>query len=489
MIPQITKILTPYQLDWLRDKEAFLVCTKSRRIGISYAEALKSIILATKENNPRNTYYVSYNYQAAKNWLSEDVGYWLEKFQIMAKIDTNYMLFNESQREPIQVSKVTFKNGKSIIALPSRPEVFRGLKGRMVLDEANYIVDLQGMITAAKASLFWGNGQISVISTQGDADGDFNQLVEAVEAGNKQGSLHKIDLLTACQQGLYKKICQESGQDWRLDLEQNWIKDVLAEYHPYEDTELLCLPSRSGDRVFNHEILLNSIGTGELIIRKDFTDTTNPAQVTSALVNSFHKEIKPHLEAFNIGRNVTAEYIGADIGRSSDLSSFYVLADDAVSGKLLTCLIVELKGAPFDSQKELLKLIISNLTALKSGAVDAVGIGADIAESITFWNPKIQAVKANATYHDREWIKLLRLFEKSKISIPNDSLLFKDLGMVQYIDGVPRLSKRREGGRHGDSASSLQLAISTIELEQNPGLIKQPGMIWSPRQKQYIRRV
>lgn len=56
--PLISRVLTPYQMDWLQYFNPFLVCTKSRRIGISYAEALKSIVQAIKPINPRNTYYV-----------------------------------------------------------------------------------------------------------------------------------------------------------------------------------------------------------------------------------------------------------------------------------------------------------------------------------------------------------------------------------------------------------------------------------------------
>lgn len=346
------------------------------------------------------------------------------------------------------------------------------------------------MIASARASLMWGQGQITVISTQGDEAGQFNRLVEAVASGEKEGSLISIDLYQACEQNLFKLICKKNKEIWTPESEQAWIEKQIREFSPYHDSELLCIPSKSGSRVFPHQLLLNCTGTGELIVRKDFTSTTNnPNHVTGELNSLFHSLIKPHLDGFNIGRNITAQYLGFDVARSTDLSSIYVLAKDTVSNKLLTQLVVELKGCPFQSQKEFVKLIVGSLPELKSGAVDAVGVGANLAEELSYWCPKLQAVKANATYHDEHWIKLLKLFESLKLSIPNDILILKDLGGVQYIDGVPRLAKKRSEGRHFDSASSLQLAISTIQGEEGKRDARQPGMVWSQRLKMYIKRV
>ncbi len=55
--------------------------------------------------------------------------------------------------------------------LPSKPEVFRGLKGRQIIDEADSVEYLDEMLASARASLMWGQGQITVISTQGDEEG------------------------------------------------------------------------------------------------------------------------------------------------------------------------------------------------------------------------------------------------------------------------------------------------------------------------------
>ncbi len=99
--------------------------------------------------------------------------------------------------------------------------------------------------------------------------------MESVASGEKEGSLVSIDLYEACEQGLYKIICRENNIVWTPESEQSWIANLIKEYSSYQGTELLCEPSKSGSRVFTHQLLLNCTGTGELIIRKDFTEVTN----------------------------------------------------------------------------------------------------------------------------------------------------------------------------------------------------------------------
>jgi phage FluMu gp28-like protein len=48
--------------------------------------------------------------------------------------------------------------------LSSRPENIRGLQGKVVIDEAAFHPNVQGVMEAATALLIWG-GRISVISS------------------------------------------------------------------------------------------------------------------------------------------------------------------------------------------------------------------------------------------------------------------------------------------------------------------------------------
>lgn len=50
------------------------------------------------------------------------------------------------------------------MALSSRPENIRGLQGKVVIDEAAFHPNVQGVMEMATALLIWG-GRISVISS------------------------------------------------------------------------------------------------------------------------------------------------------------------------------------------------------------------------------------------------------------------------------------------------------------------------------------
>lgn len=132
-MPAFYKDLTPYQIAWLENKNPFIVCVKSRRIGISYVEAYKSVLNAIRPDNPRNTYYTSFNFESAKSWLKSDCCYWIGKLNLVSEIVEGVELFDPKQRDPIQVSRIMFKNGYSIQVLPSKQEVFRGIQGRMIV--------------------------------------------------------------------------------------------------------------------------------------------------------------------------------------------------------------------------------------------------------------------------------------------------------------------------------------------------------------------
>ena len=62
-------VLLPYQEEWVLDDATVSVWEKSRRIGASYAEALKSVRFAMRNRDAggQNTYYLSYNKEMGKS--------------------------------------------------------------------------------------------------------------------------------------------------------------------------------------------------------------------------------------------------------------------------------------------------------------------------------------------------------------------------------------------------------------------------------------
>ena len=69
------EILLDYQKKWLEDESSQKLSEKSRRIGISYTEALASVLYASKQKNWQNTYYLSYNKDMTKQFIL-DCAFW-----------------------------------------------------------------------------------------------------------------------------------------------------------------------------------------------------------------------------------------------------------------------------------------------------------------------------------------------------------------------------------------------------------------------------
>ncbi|TDI22706.1 hypothetical protein DWA06_20985, partial [Acinetobacter baumannii] len=69
-----------------------------------------------------------------------------------------------------------------IVAFSSRPENIRGLQGKVVIDEAAFNPNVQGVMEAATALLIWG-GRISVIGSPNGMTNPFNQFVKDIVNG------------------------------------------------------------------------------------------------------------------------------------------------------------------------------------------------------------------------------------------------------------------------------------------------------------------
>lgn len=240
-------ILLPYQATWFRDSARVKVCEKSRRIGISWADAAISALDAATAHC--DTYYVGYNREMSEQYI-EDVGFWAKAYQLAA-YEREVI---EDEDEAILVYRVRFASGRKVVALSSRPSNLRAKKGKIVIDEAAFHNDLAELRKAAMAILGWG-GQVRVISTHDGVDNDFNKLCLDIRAGKLDYSLHRYDLDTAVRDGLYRRICLVNGWRWTQRGEQGWRDQLWDDYGVGASEELGCVPLdiKGGGKVFKRE--------------------------------------------------------------------------------------------------------------------------------------------------------------------------------------------------------------------------------------------
>jgi predicted phage terminase large subunit-like protein len=239
--------LMPYQQRWVSDDSPIKICEKSRRVGLTWAEACDCVLDAASAGG-RSVIYVSYNFDMTENFI-RDCEFWAKAFKLAASEVEEVML----EDEQILAYQIRFSSGNTIKALSGKPNNIRGKQARVVIDEAAFCDNLAGLVKAAIALLMWG-GRISIISSHNGVDNPFNLLIEAVKAGELTYSRHRITLDDALIDGLYERICLTQGQKWSPDAEDEWRSQLYRDYGIDAEEELDCIPfkARPGG-VFNRD--------------------------------------------------------------------------------------------------------------------------------------------------------------------------------------------------------------------------------------------
>ncbi len=457
-------ILIPYQVEWLEDESDVAVWEKSRRIGASFVDALKSVLLAakTKENGGMNNYYMSYNKDMTEQYI-RDCAFWVKKVGAAAG-EMEEIVVRDADKD-ILIYQIRFASGQVIQALPSEARNIRSKQGRIILDEAAFVDDFGGIIKAAIALLTWG-GRLAILSTHNGVDNPFNELIEEVKTGRYDYRLFKTTFKDALNQGLFQAICRAGGQQWSMEAEAAFEAKIRKHYGDKADEELDCIPSKSGGAYISLNLIELAMRQGDssVIIRvsppdRDFVDW--PKAALEAWAAYFIAEvIEPRLAALN---PKLRHVYGYDVGRVADLSVLWALAELENLDRA-TALVIEMAQMPFKIQEEIMRAVEYGLPGFAGAAVDAGGIGASLAEaSRQEWGPElIHEVKLSESWYSVNMPPLKGAFQDKALFIPPDAHIRDDLRQIKNMGGVPKLDQTRvktaEGQRHGDSAIALALA-------------------------------
>lgn len=259
-------MLLPYQQRWNRDNSPIKICEKSRRIGISWADAADSALVAA-EVNGCDSWYVGFNFDMSRQYI-EDVAYWAKGYNLACS-GINESVIEEPDKN-ILAYTIRFDSGFKVTALSSRPANLRAKKGRLRIDEAAFHNDLDELIKAALAINMWG-GSVAIWSTHNGKSNYFNQLIEKCKTGELNYSYHRYDLDTAISDGLYRRICLMSNQRWSAKLELEWIEQLRRDYGINAREELDCIPfeAKGAGSVFKREWfeVVDQVPTGGRIVR------------------------------------------------------------------------------------------------------------------------------------------------------------------------------------------------------------------------------
>ncbi|EGC5220332.1 TPA: hypothetical protein ACW45H_000354 [Salmonella enterica subsp. enterica serovar Newport] len=470
--PEQEPVFLGYQQRWFLDESGVVIGQKSRRTGITWAEAGRNVINAAKpkKRGGRNTFYVGSKQEMALEYIAA-VALFARAFNKLAKADVYEQTFWDSEKkEEILTYMVRFPNsGLKVQALSSRPSNLRGLQGDVVIDEAAFHEGLRELLKAALAMRMWGCC-VRIISTHNGVDNYFNELIQEVLAGRKDYSLHTITIDDAIADGLYKRICYVTDQIWSPEAQIAWRESLYRDAPTREDAdeEYGCVPKKSGGAYIPHALIelamVRSVPILTFEAPEDFL--SRAAWLRESEINAWCEgHLKPLLNALNEHSRYS---FGEDFARRGDLTCFTLLeiTEDLQKREAFR---VELRNMPYDQQKQIMLYILTRVTRLIGAAFDATGNGGYLAEAALerFGPELVDSVMLSAKWYG-EWMpKLKAEFEDQNIFVARHQTTLDDLRHIKVVAGTPQIDKGRTkdenataagSRRHGDFAVALCMA-------------------------------
>lgn len=455
-------ILLPYQKKWLEDKAPVKVVEKSRRIGLTWAQALDDVLqAATSGRDGMDVLYISFNQDMTREYI-DTCAEWAKKLQIVAG-KVNEDVFRDGDEREIKAFRIDFASGHKILALSNRPSNLRGKQGRVVIDEAAFVEDLPELLKAALALLMWG-GQVIVVSTHNGADNPFNELIQDVRSGNLPYSLHRITLDDALAGGLYRRICRVTKEKWTPEAEDAWRADLIKTYGDGADEELFCIPRQSSGAYLTTAMIEACMEAAPVLTwtapAENFVDWALPVAETYTR-GWIAEQLEPLLAALPEDR---AHFCGVDFGRSGDLSVFWPATEER-DLRLVPPFVLELRNCPHRTQQQILFAILDKLPRFSGVSLDARGNGSALAEAARqeYGPGLVREVMISETWY-RETMPLLKAgIEDKTLILPKDAGILSDFRSLRVIKGVARVPEQRTkdktGGRHGDSAVACAMML------------------------------
>lgn len=460
--------LLPYQNRWCLDRSPVKIIEKSRRIGLSFAEASDSVLHASGKSGA-NVYYISYDKEMTQGFI-QDCADWARRNHAGAGVIGESVIEQEDRQ--ILTYEIKFDSGHKIQTFSSNPRNLRS-KGRpgerLVIDEAAFVDDLEELLKAAMAMTMWG-GHIRIISTHNGEENAFNGLINDVRAGRYDYSLHRVTLDDAIADGLYQKICEVSGQAWSPEAEHAWRESLIRRYRPNEDEELFCIPRLGGGAYLTRAVIEACMAPAPVIRfegTREFNELPEPMRAAE-MDDWIRDEVLPLLNTLRQDRR---HALGMDFARKGHMSVLAPMEIGALMERTVPFL-VELHNVPHKQQEQVLCAIGDGLPRLCGVAVDATGPGSFIAEAATdHFGSLVEEVHLSEAWYREQMPRYKARFEDRTITVPKHDDVLEDHRAFRLVRGVARLPDRttdKGGQRHGDSAMACVLANAASDMDAGP---------------------
>lgn len=483
------EVLLPYQKRWIADDSPLKIAEKSRRTGITWAEAADDALTGSMSAAAGgcDTFYVGTTKDMAREFI-DACAMWAKMYDYAASEVSEEVLVDEDK--DILVYVINFASGFKIKALSSNPSNLRGMQGNVVIDEGAFHKDLAAILKAALALTMWGC-KVRIISTHNGIENLFNTLIQESRAGKKRYSIHTIDIETAIREGLYRRICQVTKKEWSQALQDEWLRNLLKDTATEEDAreEYYCEPKSGGGAYLPRGLRERACRVDGPVLR-----FTGSAAFNSASESERNAEMQEWLEAevfpglMKLDRS-HRHALGEDFARSGDLTVFapiQVLPDT----RRRVPFLVELKNVPFKQQEQALYFICDRLPRRDGIWLDANGNGSYIAEEAAYrYGQEVVKVMLSVGFYRENMPRFKAAFEDDELELPRHEDIITDLGQIQIYRGTPGIDDSRTQGsdgnkRHGDSAVAIFLAYLASRAENHIYELHRIAKVGAPQKDQ-----
>ncbi|CCN69772.1 terminase large subunit domain-containing protein [Vibrio nigripulchritudo] len=465
------ELLLGYQKRWIADDSVLKIAEKSRRTGLTFAEAADSALTAgtAKNEGGSNVFYVGSNKEMAREFI-DAVALWAKMFDKAAG-EIQEEVLNDEDKD-ILTFVVYFGSGFKVQALSSNPSNLRGMQGTVIIDEAAFHDRLAEVLKAALALTMWG-AKVRLISTHNGVGNLFNQLIQDSRAGKKRYSVHTITLDDACAEGLYKRICQIQKMPWTQEKEDEWKANLLKDTATEDDAleEYYCVPKASSGQYLPLVLIDAAMNSDapclDMEAPKDFMEWSESAR-DGFVQHWCETGLQPQIDKLDARHHHT---FGEDFARRGDLSIFVPLAERRDLTKYVP-FYIELRNLTYDAQRQVMTYLLDRLPRKRGMAFDATGNGGYLAEAaaLRYGTEMVEQVSLNDPWY-REWMpKLKAEFESQNLDLPRNEDVKGDLCHIQVVNGIPKIDKGKTKGqdgkqRHGDFAVALAMAVRASWME------------------------
>lgn len=468
-------VLLGYQQRWVQDTSQVKIDEKSRRVGITWAEAADDVLTAARAENGMDVWYIGYNKDMAIEFIL-DCAQWTAHFgEVAGQIEEGEEIYKDGdENKSVLTYSIKYASGNRITALSSRPSNLRGKQGKVVIDEAAFHQDLGELLKAAFALLIWG-GRVAIISTHNGVDNDFNSTIQDALAGKVPYAVHRTTFDEAIADGLYERVCLKTGKTWSAEGQKEWRDEIYKIYRANASEELDVIPSQSGGTYMSRALIESRMDSTSPVLRLTCPDDLvhrSKADRESFVLDWIEEHLEPEMAKLPKDQR---SFYGFDFGRSGDLSVFVPLLEEQ-SLRHRCPFMIELRNVPFTQQQQLLFWVVDRMPRFSGGANDARGNGQFLAEVAMqeYGAARIHMVMLSQQWYRENMPKMKAAFEDDEVSIPRDADVLSDMRAIVMEKGIPKVpdsghTTGADGGqRHGDAAIAVALAIFA---SLNPGCV------------------